>query len=61
VRERQLAGDADQQRQPDGRDRGRHREQAGLQPEAREEVRHDQQDDHGADRPGAPDQPIRHG
>jgi hypothetical protein len=55
VRERQLAGDADQQREPDRRDRGRHREQAGLQPEAREEVRHDQQDDQGADHPSAPD------
>src|SRR3712207_8102005 len=38
VRERELAGDADQQRQADRRDGRRHAEEAGLQPEALDEV-----------------------
>src|SRR4029450_7800602 len=42
-RQRQLTGHPDQQRQADGGDRGAHREQSGLQPEALRVLREPQQ------------------
>ena len=51
VPERELAGDPDQQREPDRGDHRRHREQRGLQPEALEVERQRRQhdDDRGGD------------
>ena len=49
--ERELAGDPDEQREPDRRDHRRHREQRRLQPEALEldRQRREHDDDRGDD------------
>ena len=57
VRERQLPGDPDQQRQPDRGHHRRHREQRRLQPEALQVQRQRRQHDDHDDRDGEP----RHG
>jgi hypothetical protein len=64
VGERELAGDADEQREPDRADRRRHREQPGLQPESLGVLREPEQERDEAEHRDAPDQPaarLRHG